>query len=756
MPSRPRETAAEKIHRLEAELKFQKADIASLKKPAKRRGPKLIPHPEGQAGRGSGYNVQKEMRLGKNKVRFCRLSRIIRSYTLKYLDPHKTIKKQDSTRVERLITLLMTKFKYLARFQGGWPMHDLMKKVLQNSVRSVKADREAETLAEEEDSDFEEEDSPAVPSPKTKKSMKKSRANISSDSEETDDDDVDWSDNETDEDVSEDDEAEMATTETIQLAKFQTNKSRGTKRKSDEDNAEPPKKFQTEVSRGTKRKLDADGPEKSNKSRSTKEKLNWDKPESEPPKKIKGKKNAAPTPEQAPEPPKKKARISEAIPSPPANQCSKSKPAPQTIPKIPSQCPNPGCKDEVPKQRNGKISNKLDRFLTQRQTILATPGHQARQLEKINAEVCAQIAWENKQDTLRTLGRQRGWPVSLDLNTMVRQILALKSDLFDLVTDDYALYNNVVWTEFLETIDGEVHAFGNDPDQEKYEYAKLRARPLLSKTIERLVPDRPQDFDKPNPKIRPDVILPLESFIECVLMPHVAACLISQDMEVPYLDAVDIQDASADFGEMFQWDTKDPELVNLERLNYLAARDERPTPERESPRLKKVSKHLPPLSPSNFSLDFSPVFPSLTRAIFDSPAQSPSPSKKSKPTDTKSSKRSTQQIGLTLDDFPPRQSKPKSKSKTADQTIPLGIVQPIRIRVVSRILQQIDRVFKLKPTRIHDSTPKYVFFAFPANKDACALLIRLKCRKLVVILRDFLRTQKPKARDGYKRMSNPE
>ncbi|KAJ7933724.1 hypothetical protein B0H13DRAFT_2306558 [Mycena leptocephala] len=131
----------------------------------------------------------------------------MRSYTLKYLDPHKTIKKQDSTRVDRVITLLIKKFKYFARFQSGWPIRDLMKKVLQNTVRSVKADRKAEAFAEEENSDFEGDHSPEVPSPKSKKALKKERANISSDSEETEDDDVDWEDNETDdgEEVREDD-----------------------------------------------------------------------------------------------------------------------------------------------------------------------------------------------------------------------------------------------------------------------------------------------------------------------------------------------------------------------------------------------------------------------------------------------------------------------------------------------------------------------------------------------------------------------
>ncbi|KAJ6578575.1 hypothetical protein B0H19DRAFT_580895 [Mycena capillaripes] len=154
MPSKPKETLTEKVLRLEAEVKSKNLQIAALNRTPKRKGRKLIPRPEGQAGRA--YNVQKKMGLQKDKDRFCRLSRILRSYTFKYLDPHKTIRKQEPARVEKLLKLIMKQFKLFSRFQGGWPAYDLIKKVLQNSVRSLKADRAAEALAEEEDSDSEE------------------------------------------------------------------------------------------------------------------------------------------------------------------------------------------------------------------------------------------------------------------------------------------------------------------------------------------------------------------------------------------------------------------------------------------------------------------------------------------------------------------------------------------------------------------------------------------------------------------------
>jgi hypothetical protein len=45
------------------------AAAAKQSKPAQT----LIPRPKGQAGKGTGYNLQKEMRLGQNKSRYNRL-----------------------------------------------------------------------------------------------------------------------------------------------------------------------------------------------------------------------------------------------------------------------------------------------------------------------------------------------------------------------------------------------------------------------------------------------------------------------------------------------------------------------------------------------------------------------------------------------------------------------------------------------------------------------------------------------------------
>ncbi|KAJ7939647.1 hypothetical protein B0H13DRAFT_2300339 [Mycena leptocephala] len=76
----------------------------------------------------------------------------------------------------------------------------------------------------------------------------------------------------------------------------------------------------------------------------------------------------------------------------------------------------------------------------------------------------------------------------------------------------------------------------------------------LPDTVQRLVTDLPQDFDSPDPFNRPLYIISMESFIQFVLVPHGATRIIGQDMDVQYMDAVDIKDDSAEYSDMFYWD----------------------------------------------------------------------------------------------------------------------------------------------------------------------------------------------------------
>ncbi|KAF7328584.1 hypothetical protein MVEN_02546500 [Mycena venus] len=163
---------------------------------------------------------------------------------------------------------------------------------------------------------------------------------------------------------------------------------------------------------------------------------------------------------------------------------------------------------------------------------------------------------------LEKLADTDGWPALVDFKDIVNRTLSLKDELADIILCDYDLYNCVTWDNFLESIDYKIHEFGALMEPYGHEEAVLRAtceylgpqgvflihstirrifrhtllslRRVLTKTIQHLIDQRPRDFDSPNPDpdVRPWHILPIESFIEIVLVPHVATCLISQDMGV--------------------------------------------------------------------------------------------------------------------------------------------------------------------------------------------------------------------------------
>ncbi|KAJ7679564.1 hypothetical protein DFH06DRAFT_1121247 [Mycena polygramma] len=666
MPAKPKNLLAEQVLKLQRELKESRKQngksfhlsppsegfdgfAAKLKESTQRdRKRKLIERPVGQAGRSKGYNVRRAMGLKDDKERFLRLSRIIRSYCSKYLDGHKTLRKQDSTRVDKVIKHLMKQCKFLRRFQGGWPVRDLIQKVLQNSVCALKDDCAAEALAEQDDTDFSADEAPLRP--QKKKSVKKTRkrANSSSESEVSSDgmagsdSDEEYESDGGDEEDSDGDSS-----------KKETKKAKDTD--TEDDEMESPKKVISQL--------------KPN-------------PKAQPPN--------AQQDQQAP----KKKRLCLISSNTEAKIVNSTTEHLKSAPSISSACPNSGCTHRLPR---GELSSELKGFFATRGKLLAK-GDQAQKIQQVEAQICDAIRWDLRIERLAVRGRQEGWPRSLDLAALVTQIVEQEAEVIDLICDPEILRNHIVWLAFLSSIDGKIHAFGMDEGAKGFRHPRIIARcgylgpkgkfliastvghmPAhrisdlrirLSKTIDLLIRTLPEDFDSPKTGLRPVDVLSLEQFFEFVLIPHVVTCLIALDMEVEYDEAVDIKDASCDFGAMFHWNQKDPHLLELDELNKQVARDlhAEPPSDRLSPRLTSFSK-----SPSPSGL--SPTH-SLHRADFDSPLP-----KNLRRMDFKverdhkppTIKTVAPEIELTIEDFPGRSNdtrKQKAKEKKDERKHP--------------------------------------------------------------------------------------
>lgn len=139
--------------------------------------------------------------------------------------------------------------------------------------------------------------------------------------------------------------------------------------------------------------------------------------------------------------------------------------------KSPTACPILGCNDTI----LGKVTDSLAKLLAEKKKQRKPTR---KELELIDEEICAQIAWDNKQEHLHSLGRQSGLPVSLDFSHLVSQVLLLKDDIIELATDGYVLHNCVLWDDFLDSIDHKIFRFGVQfPHSNKgFEYAAPHAR----------------------------------------------------------------------------------------------------------------------------------------------------------------------------------------------------------------------------------------------------------------------------------------
>ncbi|KAJ7077175.1 hypothetical protein B0H15DRAFT_805345 [Mycena belliarum] len=148
MPSKKvRNSTAEEMHAMRDMIRKKDAEIAGLRRAAEEREAatkkplRLIPKPKGQAGRpGSvGYNLQDEMTLANEGPRYFRLiaspipsQRIIKDQTHQYLDVTKTISRQDKTRLDKAINLIARAAPFFKKFEGLWPIRDILATYLRN------------------------------------------------------------------------------------------------------------------------------------------------------------------------------------------------------------------------------------------------------------------------------------------------------------------------------------------------------------------------------------------------------------------------------------------------------------------------------------------------------------------------------------------------------------------------------------------------------------------------------------------------
>ncbi|KAJ7456341.1 hypothetical protein B0H11DRAFT_2321607 [Mycena galericulata] len=516
--------------------------------------------------------------------------RLVRYYSNRFLKTGKTISQQDPATLEKVIVLIKKEFKYFQRFQGGWPIRDFIKQHLANNTDKFKRAVRQERDAEAEDPD-------------------------------------DWDDE--DETLSEEDEESGAndnegadSDEGDALISFNADEDIGSEHL---DEPEP----------GEYKSLDEDGVEM----------LNFDEEGSVPSTPVKGKKAlknvhdsgvkenippAASSGKKIPSRPRRKLPPKSSMftsPSPqeviqpqtegtdtaqenPALPIKKKKlgkdsdsrsVAPTTRVDIPDICPGNYCKDVVP----ADLPPSVLALFAQKPDLVDKDGPTAPGCAQLTKQICQAIKTEIMYSRHLTQAKDAGWPISIDFDELPPRISALFPSLSTLLSDSTVLALSPVWNKFLARIGYKVFAFSRS--SKKFDNGNLgcgyfgpKGQNVIESTLQALSKGNDEDItsndlyatlsqllDTPKPWDLYDETSNLISprkFSKFILVPHVAAYLIAEDLEITLNDAVEVLENSSEYGRLFNGNL--PEKVDI----VLAVNPESSQP----PRHRKSAVNLKP------------------------------------------------------------------------------------------------------------------------------------------------------------------
>ncbi|KAJ6478970.1 hypothetical protein C8R45DRAFT_1156396 [Mycena sanguinolenta] len=488
--------------------------------------------------KSTGYNLQAEMGLDGNKgskTRYNRLMRIVKDNVHQHLSVQKTLSKQDPKTLEQTIALIATIAPFFARFEGFWPVHDVIGTYLINMQNRCRCDLRKEKEADERDArgdvneddssgdssdDLEEDDSEeAEPAraPKRKQKTKRPAAKKRIDS----DSDLAEADDEENEDTFHDDQGDK------------------------KDDLQ------------TKRR--APLAERSSQQIESKRKAPRPPSTEPPPKKLKTKHQHVP------------AFVPHSIKIPLLAWSN-----------LPSECPSANCIDDMPEEPNQRLLS----LFSQHETLIRAGQTSAPGLEFASLQICAAIRQEDNLESYFELGRRNGWPQTIDYTALVSRVLSLQEHLSAMIKHKELLMKSTIWHSFLDSINFEIFTFSRSSRKSDYTYAMYARRCgyygvkgafLINSTIQRALADDENalgyalyntlhrficdDCERHDEYDADSHLIDLNAFIFFVLTPFAAALLIAVDLNVDLDEAEDIRDASNEYGDVMQPDNGDDWLL---------------------------------------------------------------------------------------------------------------------------------------------------------------------------------------------------
>ncbi|KAJ6527713.1 hypothetical protein B0H19DRAFT_1275075 [Mycena capillaripes] len=176
---------------------------------------------------------------------------------------------------------------------------------------------------------------------------------------------------------------------------------------------------------------------------------------------------------------------------------------------------------------------------------------------------------------LENAAHYKGWPMEVDFDVIADRVSATENAVLNLVCES----GNPIWHTFLKDINHQVNAFSERPRDfvEETRMADFTGYfgprgmqgitdavdDLLSgrldqdqivQTVGELV-DTPHPWDEANDQC---ALLSKQDFIDCIVVPFIATALISEDLEIDFLPALEAFEESNELGAMFRTDPRLP------------------------------------------------------------------------------------------------------------------------------------------------------------------------------------------------------
>ncbi|KAJ7687258.1 hypothetical protein B0H17DRAFT_1136384 [Mycena rosella] len=562
LPSARVKNPEEELRKLRAELKLKDKTIASLQNDrshAKKN--KLIPKPTGQSGRSS------------EKVTALNIwvQRMIKRNIQVHLFISKPLSEQEKGKVARLIALTQKEIPFLRKFEGGWPIRDIVRTYLSNEQTRRRRDTEAEQAAcPDPDASRLSDDEDLVSLLKKTKTKKNIPLNL------------------------------HRMTRTMRKTKVKVTKVRS---------APKPKPISQKVKRAVVSDEEDDKDEdedtdlltltnRLDKNPKTLTKLKNKLTALTPPPTTK-----QPTAASKGQPPRvespKKRNSSEVIEKESAAAASKK--TMHRGPRPPTPRPHPENTPQSPLY--GENFPHIDQLISKGGPKVGTTNIQ-KGLSLVEAEICLAIKQERRRDAVLLKGTSRGWLQNIDSSDVRSRIFDMREDVEDLVLSSKSLQDSPIWADFLLSINYELMDFCTSPasfpgaiSTKHCGYYGPKGEIVISSTLALLVAETDENVDLTQHLLKnvdrlikhgrdkdkfdqydygvTSNLMSMKHFTEFILVPWAATSLILQD--IPdlnrMLDATFERENSKEFGELCHPDDDaNEEVAEILRLNTFAMR----------------------------------------------------------------------------------------------------------------------------------------------------------------------------------------